>query len=258
MKNGNVEQVNRSFSKQAAHFENKNDIFSNGDYLAYTLKEVEPKKEDSMLEAAAGTCLNGRTFAPHVKKVVCYDATEEMLAVGRREAEKKGLSNMEFIHGLVEDMPFPDGSFDIVFSRLAFHHFPNPAAAFHEMVRVLKPGGKLVLVDMAAPEEELRGVRDQLERLRDPSHVRMLNQKEMKDLYEAEGLTLVKSDVTNMEKKLSVWLELTGVTEEKGKEITGLFEEDLSGGRKTGFSPYRRDGEICFPQKWILNLGIKN
>ena len=50
--------------------------------------------------------------------------------------------------GNAEALPFPDCSFEIVLSRLAFHHFPNRGKPFAEMVRVLKPGGKLVMIDM--------------------------------------------------------------------------------------------------------------
>ncbi len=60
-------------------------------------------------------------------------------------------------------------AFDIVISRLAFHHFANPKRCFSEMARVLKPGGKLVVIDMEAAEEALRATEDEIETMRDPS-----------------------------------------------------------------------------------------
>lgn len=60
------------------------------------------------------------------KKVVCLDASGVMLEQGRRQAQKEGLSNMEFVFGICEALPFADGAFDAVFSRLAFHHFAEP------------------------------------------------------------------------------------------------------------------------------------
>ncbi|MFR4483233.1 class I SAM-dependent methyltransferase [Sellimonas intestinalis] len=53
-------------------------------------------------------------------------------------------------------------------SRLAFHHFPNPKRCFSEMARVLKTGGKLVVIDMEAAEEALRNTENEIETLRDP------------------------------------------------------------------------------------------
>ncbi len=60
-----------------------------------------------------------------------------------------------------------DNRFDIVISRLAFHHFSNPYRCFSEMARVVKPSGKLVLIDMEAAEHTLRDTEDQIETLRD-------------------------------------------------------------------------------------------
>ena len=83
---------------------------------------------------------------------------------------------MVFVKGYAEDLPFLDNSFDIVFSRLAFHHFTDVNAVFAEMVRILKPGGKLVMIDMEAAEEALRASEDEIETLRDPSHVKKSKQ----------------------------------------------------------------------------------
>jgi ubiquinone/menaquinone biosynthesis C-methylase UbiE len=256
MKSRNLDLVNQSFAVQAENFENKNDIFSNVDYLNYTLNEVSPGISDVMLEVAAGTCVNGRAFAPHVSSVVCLDATPAMLEVGKQGASREHLQNMSFVCGTAEELPFPDKSFDIVFSRLAFHHFTDTDAVFSEMERVLKDGGKLVMIDMAAPAEKCRNTRDELERLRDPSHVKNLSITEMQQMYTAHGFKLVKSETAVMPKSLDTWLSLTKTPETLCRDITDRMTADIRGQEQTGFSPYLKNGRIFFDQNWVLNIGI--
>ena len=92
-----------------------------------------------------------------------------MLAFGKSKAEKQGLCNISFVQGDAEQLSFLDNSFDIVISRLAFHHFSKPKRCFSEMARVLKPGGKFAVINMEAAQEYLRDTEDKLETLRDPS-----------------------------------------------------------------------------------------
>ena len=78
-----------------------------------------------MLEVAAGICACGRALAPLAGNAVCLDMTPTMLSVGKVEAEKANHTNMTFILGDAMELPFWDNRFDIVLSRLAFHHFPH-------------------------------------------------------------------------------------------------------------------------------------
>jgi SAM-dependent methyltransferase len=73
--------------------------------------------------------------------VICTDAVGEMVATARREAHKRSLTNIEFSRCLAESLPFLDNRFDKVMCRLGVMLFPDPAAALHEMLRVVKPGG---------------------------------------------------------------------------------------------------------------------
>ena len=73
-----------------------------------------------------------------------------MLFVGKAESERAQLKNMSFILGDAAELPFLECSFDIVLSRLAFLHFPDPERLFSRWRGGLKPGGRLVLIDMEA------------------------------------------------------------------------------------------------------------
>ena len=257
MKPENLRAINQSFEIQAGQFESSALQFTKQEYLDYTVESVKPCEEEIMLEVAAGTCVCGRSFAPYLRTVVCLDATDAMLEVGRHEAESSGLKNMVFVRGYAEELPFLDESFDIVFSRLAFHHFTDPERCFAEMVRCLRTGGRLVMIDMEAAREELRPSQDTIETLRDPSHVRNLSRAEMFSLFSVHGLRVEKCEMTKIRQELTSWMALTKTPKPTQEDILRKMKEDLNGGEKTGFCPYVMDGKICFDQRWVLTIGTR-
>ena len=257
MKPTNINNIQTSFTVQAKNFENSNMNFSKQEYLDYTVHSMELRSTDCVLEAAAGTCACGRSVAPFVQSVVCLDATPAMLAVGQKEAKKSRISNMQFVNGLVEEIPFSDGHFDIVLTRLAFHHFTEIEQPFSEMSRVLKQGGKLVVIDMEAAEEELREVEDRIETMRDPSHIKNRSKQEFANLFEKHGYAVTKQESTAISVSLKAWLALTNTPENIAMEIMALMEEDIRGGEPTGFAPYLKDDEIYFDQRWLMMIGAR-
>lgn len=257
MKPSNLNIINHSFEKQAENFESSSMNFSNKDYINYVISSVKPSLSDTMLEVASGTCAVGRGFSPYLKNVVCLDATQAMLEAGKTEASKNSLNNIIFIKGYSEDLPFLTDSFDIVISRLAFHHFTDINRPFKEMARVLKPGGKLVIIDMEASEEHLRKQRDKIETLRDPSHIRNLSISEIKKLYYDNSLEITFSDKKIIPVCLDSWLALTKTPSSARAEIKELMKDELQGKSKTGFAPYIRENNIFFDQHWLLTIGIK-
>ncbi|HVO13615.1 MAG TPA: methyltransferase domain-containing protein [Alphaproteobacteria bacterium] len=111
--------------------------------------------------------------APHVREVVAYDLSPEMLAVVARTARERGLGTVATAPGVVETLPFADGSFDIVLSRYSAHHWHDFPTGLAEAARVLKPGGAAGFVDAVAPDRPLLDTYFQaIELLRDCSHVR--------------------------------------------------------------------------------------
>jgi ubiquinone/menaquinone biosynthesis C-methylase UbiE len=80
-----------------------------------------------------------------VRKVYGFDESPEMLAVARRNLAD--FRNVELIEAPGQNLPLVAGSLDAVFANMYLHHVPDPSAAVAEMVRVLRPGGVLVLTD---------------------------------------------------------------------------------------------------------------
>lgn len=253
----NLEKIQESFSSQASKFEKENMNFSKESFLDYTVKNMELCKSDTVFEAAAGTAACGRAIAPFVNSVTCLDATESMLEVGKEKAEKENLSNISFKEGVVEDIPFPDETFDIVISRLGFHHFMDIERPFQEMNRVLKKAGKLVIIDMEAAPEEIREVQDSIEILRDSSHVKNISNEEFVEMYKNNNFNIIKNETTEIEVSLEAWMELTNTPLEAKKKIKEKMENDIRGENKTGFNPSFKGDEIHFIQRWMLVIGKK-
>ncbi len=232
-------------------------IFSKGEYLGFNLAFVRPRPDDAVLDVGAGTCAVSRAFSPYVRAVVPLDVSEEALEKGRKAAEKEGLSNLIYVKGMAEDLPFLDETFDITHSRLAFHHFKDVWEPFSEMARVTKKGGRVVLVDMEASAEPYRVIRD-----KDRTPPRPVAREESyagrnARPFKGEGLTVEMSTSKVIPQKLTPWLTLSGASKKDGEEIRRLMEEELAGGDKTGLNPYRIDGDIGFNHKWILIIGRK-
>lgn len=258
MISSNAKRIQESFTEQAKNFETKSMNFTKQEYLEHMVSCVNPQNSNTVLEVAAGTCICGRSLAPFVKNVTCLDMTTAMLGVGKAEADKQGLCNINFVQGDAENLPFSDNSFDIVISRLAFHHFSNPKRCFSEMARVLKKGGKLVVIDMEATEEPLRNTEDEIETLRDPSHMRNLSKDEFTEMFRENHLTITTMDCTKISVSLSAWLALTNTPAEISADILKRLTDEIKGGYLTGFRPYRKKDEIYFNHRWLMMIGVKN
>ena len=250
-----IETVRREFTKQAINFEAYQTIFSKEEFNSLAIEQMRLTGKERALEVAAGTCAFGRAIAPHVAHITESDATEAMLKIGREHGEKAGVSNAEYVLAEAEHLPFADDTFDIVVSRLAFHHFADAKEAMREMCRVLKTGGKLVIVDMAARQEDLRETADGYERLRDPSHVKCLSETEFEALAACCGVVKDYTYLTRIPVKLSAWLDLTGVRGDARNKIVSAMKDDIAGITQTGFEPYKQDDEIMFDHRWFLYIG---
>jgi SAM-dependent methyltransferase len=126
-----------------------------------------------------------------------------------------------------EDLPFADGSFDVVACRTAAHHFADVAAAVREMARVASD--RVLLVDTTNMGEAVEAA----EKLRDPSHVRNYTETEWRSLVEAPGLEITDLQVFPHTFDLAAWLERTGCTGDDAGRAVELLGSRVADGRLT-------------------------
>jgi SAM-dependent methyltransferase len=121
-----------------------------------------------------------------------------------------------------EDLPFADGSFDVVVTRIAPHHFADVRAAVAEMERV---SNRLVVIEDTLFSSERH---EEAERLRDPTHVRNYTEDEWRALLEEAGLEVEQVECFEKTHPLEAWLERTGCTGEEAKRVKELLADRMT------------------------------
>ena len=229
----NAETIRRSFERQVELFSGPDSPFAApaNPSLAW-IGPLDPSM--IVLDVACGAAHASEPLAPHVRQVVGVDLTPALLQLGAERTRAAGIDNLLLQEGDAEALPFTDASFDVVCCRSSVHHFVNPQRAVDEMVRVTRPGGRVVLLDVVAPDDDCRDTYDDVHRLLDPSHVRALLDWELAGLLPDGGDALAYATRTTA--RLPVDLIFTEQADRAAVE--DALAADLAGrGPRTGFAP---------------------
>jgi SAM-dependent methyltransferase len=160
--------------------------------------------------------------------VTAYDPSAEMLAVVAREALARGHRSLDTQRGSAEKLPYADGVFEIVATRYSAHHWTNVPRALAECARVLKPGGRMVVIDVIAPVEQVLDTSLQvIEFLRDGSHVRNYKLSEWSDMLCAAGFAAPSADCWNLPLEFASWVARIGTPAARIAALEAVFA-DLS------------------------------
>jgi len=128
----------------------REDLFGPGFYLRGLLALADDRW--TVGDLGCGTGLVASALSPFVAQLIAVDASEEMLAAARLRLGET--SNVDLRSGALESLPIDDCALDAATVMLVLHHLADPAAALAEAKRALKPGGRLLIVDMLPHERE--------------------------------------------------------------------------------------------------------
>lgn len=216
---------------------------------------IGTKPDDELLDIACGPGSLTLELAPHVARATGLDITPAMLDQARAAQARRGIDNVEWVEGDGARLPFPDGAFSLVTCSAAFHHFETPGAILSEMVRVCRPGGRVVVSDVT-PEAGKTGAYDRMEQMRDPSHRHAHSLPELEALGTTLGLAApeARSSLTGPMPYEAV-LATSFPEEYTREELLALMREDGEAGQaRLGFKAVIGDGKVLvsYPMSTVI------
>ncbi len=229
------------FSRQAVPFSTAAGI-KDEEALRLIVEFTGAGPEDTVLDVACGGGLVVCAFARVVRHATGIDLTPAMIARARTLQAEQGLTNVSWRHGDVLPLPWPDGTFSIVTSRFAFHHFLDPGAVLAEMTRVCAPRGRVVVIDTEASPDAVKAAEfNRMEKLRDPSHVRAMSLVEHRGLFSQVGLPTPRVTGYPLEGELEGLLSRSFPLPGDADKIREIFSASL-GDDRLGI-PMSREGD---------------
>lgn len=181
----------------------------------------------SVCDVACGAGHLALSFGGKASRIVGVDPAPNMLTAFQGLAESKGI-HVEAVQSSAETLPFEDGEFDLVVSRLAPHHFRDIQKSVREMARIMKKGGHVAVIDLEGhPDPAIDAFNHCLEVLHDPTHGRSYTATRWKELFENAGLRILTLENNLSEKPSGVpvkrWCEIASSGVEAEVEIRRLI-----------------------------------
>ncbi len=241
-------EVVDQFTRQADPFVKRHGYGKDG-ILDLIAECADLGPQQNVLDVACGPGIVSCFLARRAAHVTGLDFVPAMLERARLYQAEQHIENVDWQQGSSTELPFADDTFDCAATRFSFHHFLDPQTALNEMKRVTKPGGTVLVADVA-PRPEVQEQFNDWEVLRDSSHTRALTLAELRSLGEDAGLTLRRMEPFPFEMDLDGLLSGSFPKPRDEERIRALFEEEVRVGSDSLGVAARREGSgirITYP-----------
>jgi len=241
--------VQERFARQAKAFA-RSPLQRDPERLRRLLVFAAPRRGEIALDVGCGPGIVTAALAAEGVAAIGVDLTEAMLREARRGA---GL----YVRGDVSGLPFGSGVFDLVVCRNTFHHLSDPARVLGEMARVARPGGRLVVEDMRAPDDAAqRAYHETIERLRDPAHARTLTGGELRSMVERAGLTTIREEPVTFVIDFEEWIDRAYPAAASRRRARTMMEACLEEDR-AGLRVWREGRRLKFERTSLLMGAVR-
>jgi ubiquinone/menaquinone biosynthesis C-methylase UbiE len=218
-----------------------------------------------VLDVATGGGHTALAFAGLGARVTAFDLTEPMLRTARafihgldgpwpsNDRTERGAVDVRFVAGDVEALPFRAGVFDLVTCRIAAHHFASIGPAVRQIAATLRPGGAFLVQDILGHDDAgASAFITEVERRRDPSHVRAYRVVEWNAVLKGAGLTIMDEAVVSKGRPWEDWTRRTRMSPES-REALEAFVKGAPTAHREAFD-FRFDGDQIesFTDRMIL------
>lgn len=220
-----AEQVREAWGRYAPAFAAEGAEAEQRDSIRRLVQLCDLESGASVLDVGTGAGYTAFVFARTGVRPVALDPTHEMLLAVRSGWRERELGDRaRVVESWAERLPFAGSSFDAVVCHRAAHQFADAQAFAVEAARVLHPGGALGLADQSPPDgwEEWHNT---LERERDPTHEHARSPGQWRQVMEAAGLEVVRSDVVYQSHVLADWLDRVSCPPERAERVRQMFAE---------------------------------
>jgi ubiquinone/menaquinone biosynthesis C-methylase UbiE len=224
-------------------------------YLELLVEVAQASNADRVLDVACGGGLVASEFARHCAQVTGVDLDPAMLGHARNMLAMLQLPSISWVTGDALRLPFRDETFSLVVTRYSLHHFPKPEKVLREMIRVCRPGGRVLVADMVL-EPETSAAFDRMERMFDPGHHHALTTVEFSELFSLSGLSDCRRRSYGVEIELESQLRASSPSPGDQQILREIINEDI-GRNLIGVQPRLEGGEIVYTIPIMICAGVK-
>ncbi len=246
-----IDQVRSEFSAQAGGMDAA-PAFHAAFVLEWFVNMVRSARCERVLDLACGPGIVAEVVAPHVSEIIGVDLTPAMLRLAREKFMQANLANGRFEIAAAQALPFMQGGMDQVLTRLSIHHFSDPLQVLKEVRRILRPRGSLILADVISSDDpQQAALHNSLERLRDPTHGRMLTRAELVRAVESAGFHVLSAEAWHQERTFPEWARIVS---DPGRTapLQVIMQTLAEAGLSAGIDLRLEAGELKFTHTWLL------